>query len=153
VEHGGKSEAALAAIAALRKDHLHSPRLAMLLERGYLVGRALGVDEGNAFLDEAAEQSGDDLVRAWCMYWRGQGYRRSKDDADKQRADELFHSAAKLAAGTPFADKIGAPVFEQEHLQIGQVAPDIAGNDVDGVAFKLSDYRGKVVVLDFWGFW
>lgn len=36
---------------------------------------------------------------------------------------------------------------------VGAVAPDIAGKDLDGVAFKLSDYRGKVVVLDFWGFW
>lgn len=36
---------------------------------------------------------------------------------------------------------------------IGQLAPEISGEDVDGVAFKLSDYRGKVVVLDFWGFW
>ena len=40
-----------------------------------------------------------------------------------------------------------------EHLAIGQEAPDIEGQDVDGVAFKLSDYRGKVVVLDFWGHW
>jgi peroxiredoxin len=38
-------------------------------------------------------------------------------------------------------------------LQIGMVAPDIAGVDTDGTNFKLSDYRGKVVVLDFWGFW
>ena len=28
-----------------------------------------------------------------------------------------------------------------------------AGEDLNGVAFKLSDYRGKVVVLDFWGDW
>jgi cytochrome oxidase Cu insertion factor (SCO1/SenC/PrrC family) len=36
---------------------------------------------------------------------------------------------------------------------VGQVAPDIEGDDLDGVPFKLSDYRGKVVVLDFWGNW
>jgi hypothetical protein len=24
---------------------------------------------------------------------------------------------------------------------------------MDGVPFKLSDYRGKVVVVDFWGHW
>jgi cytochrome oxidase Cu insertion factor (SCO1/SenC/PrrC family) len=36
---------------------------------------------------------------------------------------------------------------------IGKVAPDIEGVDVDGKKFKLSDYRGKVVVLDFWGDW
>ena len=35
----------------------------------------------------------------------------------------------------------------------GEKAPDISGEDVDGKEFKLSDYRGKVVVLDFWGFW
>lgn len=38
-------------------------------------------------------------------------------------------------------------------LNIGQRAPEIEGEDIDGVAFKLSDYRGKVVVLDFWGDW
>jgi hypothetical protein len=32
-------------------------------------------------------------------------------------------------------------------------APEIAGKDLDGKAFKLSDYRGKVVLLDFWGHW
>lgn len=37
--------------------------------------------------------------------------------------------------------------------RVGQTAPEIAGEDVDGKEFKLSDYRGKVVVLDFWGFW
>ena len=36
---------------------------------------------------------------------------------------------------------------------IGDLAPDIHGEDLDNVAFSLSDYRGKVVVLDFWGDW
>ena len=36
---------------------------------------------------------------------------------------------------------------------IGNVAPDIVGEDIDGKRMKLSDYRGKVVVLDFWGHW
>jgi hypothetical protein len=38
-------------------------------------------------------------------------------------------------------------------FEIGNQAPEISGEDIDGVAFKLSDYRGKVVVLDFWGDW
>jgi len=38
-------------------------------------------------------------------------------------------------------------------LEIGKVAPEIEAEDVYGVPFKLSDYRGKVVVLDFWGDW
>jgi hypothetical protein len=36
---------------------------------------------------------------------------------------------------------------------IGKPAREISGKDLDGVEFKLSHYRGKVVLLDFWGFW
>src|SRR5262245_2897823 len=38
-------------------------------------------------------------------------------------------------------------------LEIGDTALEIEGEDIDGQTFKLSDYRGKVVVLDFWGHW
>ena len=44
-------------------------------------------------------------------------------------------------------------LFALKYLSIGKVAPEIAGADTDGVDFKLSDYRGKVVFLDFWGDW
>ncbi len=35
-------------------------------------------------------------------------------------------------------------------LAVGKPAPEIEGEDIDGKTFKLSDYRGKVVLLDFW---
>jgi len=38
-------------------------------------------------------------------------------------------------------------------LSPGLSVQEIAGADVDGAPFKLSDYRGKVVMLDFWGNW
>lgn len=34
-----------------------------------------------------------------------------------------------------------------------QAAPDISGKGVDGGKLKLSDYKGKVVVLNVWGSW
>jgi hypothetical protein len=33
---------------------------------------------------------------------------------------------------------------------VGKTAPEIQAEDLDGVRFKLSDFRGKVVVLTFW---
>ncbi len=51
--------------------------------------------------------------------------------------------------GKQFAD--GAR-NEIQNLRVGQVAPDFELSDQDGVRFKLSDYRGRVVLLDFWGF-
>ena len=58
--------------------------------------------------------------------------------------------AIVLAALTALAasDRSESPKFA-----IGKVAPEIEGKDVDGKKFKLSEYRGKVVVLDFWGDW
>ena len=38
-------------------------------------------------------------------------------------------------------------------LRIGRTAPEIKAKDLDEKEFKLSDYRGKVVLLDFWGHW
>lgn len=36
---------------------------------------------------------------------------------------------------------------------VGMTAPEIEGTDVDGMPLRLSDHRGKVVVLVFWGSW
>jgi hypothetical protein len=44
-------------------------------------------------------------------------------------------------------------LFEIRRLAVGMPAPDIEADDLDGKSFKLSDYRGKVVLLDFWGNW
>jgi hypothetical protein len=38
-------------------------------------------------------------------------------------------------------------------VQVGREAMEIEAEDLDGKTFKLSDYRGKVVLLDFWGNW
>jgi outer membrane protein assembly factor BamB len=48
------------------------------------------------------------------------------------------------------AQKVKAELFEFRHLLVGKEAPEIEGVDQDGRRFKLSDYKGKVVLLDFW---
>jgi thiol-disulfide isomerase/thioredoxin len=44
-------------------------------------------------------------------------------------------------------------LFLLEHLSVGKPAPELEGEDLAGNKLKLSAYRGKVVVLDFWAFW
>ncbi len=36
---------------------------------------------------------------------------------------------------------------------VGQVVPDFSATDLDGKPISLQDYRGKVVLLDFWAVW
>jgi hypothetical protein len=58
----------------------------------------------------------------------------------------------KLPGGETVAEQARAGLFEIRNLSVGKVAPDIEGEDQDGKRFKLSDYRGKVVMLDFWSY-
>ncbi len=59
----------------------------------------------------------------------------------------------RKGAGLLVAHKAGRELFELRNLSIGRVAPELSGEDQDGQKIKLSDYRGKVVLLDFWSFY
>ncbi len=50
-------------------------------------------------------------------------------------------------------ESAGSELFEIRRLQIGMIAPEIEGEGIDEKAMKLSQFRGKIVVLDFWGDW
>jgi hypothetical protein len=90
-------------------------------------------------------------------------YQKSPDvDALAAAAEKAFEKVVKDYGDCPWLVREGAgtlgevakrELFELRHLRVGKVAPEIAGEDLDGVKFKLSDYRGKVVVIDFWGDW
>ena len=54
---------------------------------------------------------------------------------------------------TKLGDVAEKRLFRMRHLSVGKVAPDIQGEDIAGKPMKLSDYRGKVVMLTFWGHW
>jgi len=83
---------------------------------------------------------------------------RQNRDKAIQDIDAVFEQAArkysdvKLADGDMVAERAKAELFGIRNLRVGKEAPDIDGEDEDGKRFKLSDYRGKVVLLDFWSF-
>lgn len=84
---------------------------------------------------------------------------KKTDTADKLRqADAVFARVQKdhsltLYKRTVLGKAAAAELFELRNLAVGKIAPDIEGEDTDGKKFKLSDYRGKVVVVVFWGTW
>jgi hypothetical protein len=93
----------------------------------------------------------------------GQDYVKELKKSDPTQIDKLAEqfceqTLANFAdvnhyTGKTLGDAAKGTLFELRYLTIGRVAPEIAGEDVDGLKFKLSDYRGKVVLLDFWGNW
>ena len=85
--------------------------------------------------------------------------RRQDPDALEREAEALFERVARYYADVPHNDKRRHPgplgeaalayLHERRDLAIGQPAPTFEGTDLDGRPFRLADYRGKVVVLDF----
>jgi hypothetical protein len=71
-----------------------------------------------------------------------------------REAENLFAKlVAKFGDVKDLAEQAKLSLDEVRRFGIGKEAPDISGEDGDGKKFKLSDYRGKVVVLDFWAGW
>ena len=61
--------------------------------------------------------------------------------------------AVALVAMCPFLASQTAPQPAQPGPQVGQPAPDFILSDSTGSSVKLSSYKGKVVLLDFWATW
>ena len=58
----------------------------------------------------------------------------------------LFFALLVLANGCKNSE---APT-RRSGTGIGKQAPEVVGTDLEGRPLRLSDYRGKVVLVDFW---
>lgn len=64
-------------------------------------------------------------------------------------ADKIKSNFNKNAAVTDFLVRMA----KLRSVQVGQLAPDFTMNTIDGKSIKLSDLKGKYVLLDFWASW
>ena len=76
----------------------------------------------------------------------------------EKKREQHYELMLKSFADVPTSDGTLGEIAEKalfriRHLSIGRVAPEIVGEDIFGKTFKLSESRGKVVVLSFWGHW
>jgi len=143
------------ALANLVVDHIDSPDLEdaiLMLEFGW---RMTGEADADEAIQEALQHSPHAAVKGaaeFVLAMRVLNDRQAGEDA-KAAAVQGLRKALKMAPDGGFAPRAEGVVFEQDHLQIGKQAPDIKGRDLEGVDFALSDYKGKVILLDFWGNW
>jgi hypothetical protein len=84
------------------------------------------------------------------------GLEKMDRTAALREVETLFERAAKEFGDTalPYNGTVretaNLELHEIRHLSVGKMAPEIETTDQDGVRFKLSDYRGRVVLLYFW---
>lgn len=159
------------ALTLLRRDHVASGKLGPLCQQ--LVYYQIPASE--PFLREVLEKNPNPEIQGTACYALActlksraehpQGglanlFRPRPEGAKPPaaEAEELFdrviakYGDVKYGRGTLGASAKGE-LFEIRNLAIGKTAPEIEGQDIAGKPMKLGDYKGKVVVLDFWGNW
>ena len=65
----------------------------------------------------------------------------------------IMSKEKKILIGNGRLFNVDVKLEKEEPLSEGDVAPDFSGKTVDGKVIKLSDFRGKPVLLDFWATW
>lgn len=149
---------ALRVVDTLLSDYMQSAALGELPGElryaGYQIGEAPVLEALRAMVAESPH----DRVRAGAMFSLGSVLLDSKDEAKRSEGRDCFEAIvseyADLEYGdSTYGDRSRGYLFELDNLQIGMAAPDFEVVDENGAKWKLSDYRGKVVVVDFWGNW
>ena len=145
------------AMDLILKDHADNEEVARLCQA---MG---GQDSPSAekMLRTFAEKSGNRTVQGQATVSLGQILKGRADSLKGAEAEKAALEAEKLFVEIEekfkdvggLAEQIKGDFFELRNLRIGKRAPDISGEDSDGKKFKLSDYAGKVVVIDFWANW
>jgi len=130
------------AIDLFKKDHLDSPQLGGALS---ILTRAAG-SEGSGLLREIMEKSKDNKIKATACSALLEAKENALVNAKGRNADKLKSEMAELR-------KIGVEQFKMKDLFIGATLPDLKSEGLDGKEVKLSQYKGKVVVLDVWATW
>jgi hypothetical protein len=152
------------ALVILRRDHSRDLGLADVCEN---LGR-LDSPESEAFLRSVAAENPVPAVQAVALYNLalllhhradsiGSDRPREADRYSREAEQTLVRVASaygrEKTGKRTFADRAKSALDEFKHLSVGKPAPIIEGEDADGKRFKLSDYQGKVVLLDFWAGW
>jgi peroxiredoxin len=72
---------------------------------------------------------------------------------DPVELDSLYNTLSPALKSTEIAKNFQKALEPLKHVAPGTMAPDFTQNDVNGVPVKLSSFRGKYVLIDFWASW
>jgi peroxiredoxin len=142
-------------IDLLIRNHVKNPKIASLCE-SYSFG-APGADK--PLLEKVLSDNPDKRAQGLACFALAVLAADAEDPSKTAaEAERLFERCAKEFAdvkqGTgTLGDSAKGYLFEIRNLAVGKPAPDLRSKDIDGKEVKLSDYRGKVVVLDLWVEW
>lgn len=77
----------------------------------------------------------------------------SGSQLDVDFAEPAYNKLSAEVKRTPAGEAFSKRIVAAKATAVGAIAPDFTQNDVNDKPVKLSDFRGKYVLLDFWASW
>ncbi|GEM_PF-827201 len=155
-KEGSMKEKAKVLVDEIFRLHPGAEGLAELADLSYL----FSARDRISVMERLMEDGNSDELRAAGMLGLAQALRRKKDTESVKRREKLLKDLKSEFGKLPWKEATYGDIAEamlrphpREALGIGRLAPEIEGTDLEGRPMKLSDFRGKVVLLDFWGDW
>jgi len=90
----------------------------------------------------------DPTIKALARFNIGEAYWR-KGDTEKARV--AFQTVVAQYPNSSKAEEAKGNLWEIEFINVGQAAPQFARTTINGDPLSLAGFKGKVVVLKFWG--
>lgn len=144
------------AIGLIEKHHLRSAKLKeVVLHLSYS-------ESGTGLIAQLIEKGGTPEVRGLASFYSAvQRYGfyclATKSDRKELAAIERLlervekdYADVRVDQDRTIGQLAKGWLYQIKHLQPGMKAPEIEGNGIDGKKMKLSDFKGKVVLLVFW---
>jgi len=161
---GGGGKDVEAAAALLAEHHAASPKLKDVLIPAMRLGTA-----GDKLLRAVIEKGADEEMKATASFLRGYRISQEIDDEEDEKKVNLMVADAKILIekamkeapearlGSGKLAELARKELDNLHaittLAIGKPAPEVESLTLEGKSVKLSEYKGKVVLLDIWATW
>jgi S1-C subfamily serine protease/peroxiredoxin len=151
-----------AATDLLLQDHLDDHELSNVV----LLMPSLPPSGTKAFLRTLIQKTPHRETRAYACLSLAKTLQHEADEKPESSANPATHQeivallnrvtdefSDVTLQGHPLSETVKPLLFAKERLAVGKKTIEIEGPDGAGNEFKLSDYRGSVVLLTFWGDW
>lgn len=153
-----------AAVGLIAEHHAASPKVKELLIPAMRLGTP-----GEKLLKAVCEKGKDKDARAVAYFLRGYQISQQLDDEEDEKklkdmvadAKALIEKAVNESPDAKIGTKKVAEIAKSELenlnavtlVSVGKPAPEVESITLEGKKVKLSDYKGKVVLLDIWATW
>ena len=113
----------------------------------------IGFERADLLLSTLAETTTVKATRAAAVSSRATLFGSRTDSASVAEQLRLWRELAEKHPDTAAGATAKGRLFQADYLVPGKTPPEVEAVDTDGKPLRLADYRGKVLVLEFWGFW